>query len=164
MLLRVPLAAIPSLLLTKAWHYPVPTMRDAYPAMLMRFALRMTQALPNSSRDGYDAMPSYGSLEQCILYLHMYLGASTCVDPLARPMRDISSRNYESAAGPTRHGKHENAVSEILVARMHSTRKVADLALNLFSKIRATVACDRRGPGLSATPGRPGGVFLSTIH
>ena len=69
------------LLLTKACHYPVSAMRDAYlAAMLMRFSLRMTQALPDSSRDGYDAMSSYGSLVQCILYLHMYLGASTCVN------------------------------------------------------------------------------------
>ena len=28
-------------------------------AMLMRFSLRMTQALPDSSKDGYDAMSSY---------------------------------------------------------------------------------------------------------
>ena len=75
------LLATAMLLLTKAWHYPVSAMRDAYLAMLMRFSLRMTQALPDSSRDGYDAMSSYGSLVQCILYLHMYLGASACVAP-----------------------------------------------------------------------------------
>ena len=62
------------LLLTKAWHYPVSAVHAYLAAMLMRFSLRMTQALPDSSRDGYDAMSSYSSLVQCILYLHMYLG------------------------------------------------------------------------------------------
>ena len=83
-------------------------------------------------------------------------GASTCVNPLARPMLDISSRKHESAAGPAGHDKHENAVSEILVARMHSTRKVANIALNHLSKIRTTIVNDRRRPGLSANQGQPG--------
>ena len=53
------LLATALLLLTKACYYPVSAMRDAYlAAMLMRFSLRMTQALPDSSRDGYDAMSS----------------------------------------------------------------------------------------------------------
>ena len=78
------LLATALLLLTKACHYPVSAMHDASLSMLMRFSLRMTQALPSSSRDGYDAMSSYGSLVQGILYLRMYLGASTCLDSLAR--------------------------------------------------------------------------------
>ena len=71
-------------LLTKAWHYPVSAVHAYLAAMLMRFSLRMTQALPDSSRDGYDAMSSYGSLVQSILYLLMYQVASTCVNCGAR--------------------------------------------------------------------------------
>ena len=66
------LFATAPLLLTKACHYPVSAMRDAYLAMPVRFSLRMTQALHDSSRDGYDAMSSYGSLVQSILYLYQF--------------------------------------------------------------------------------------------
>ena len=46
-------------LLTKAWHYLVSAMHAYLAAMLMRFSLRMTQALSDSGRDGYDAISSY---------------------------------------------------------------------------------------------------------
>ena len=98
----------------------------------------MTQALSSSSRYGYDAMSSYDSLVQSILYLHIqYLQCTRgeyVRSSISCPMLGISNRNYESATDPRGRGKHENAVSEILVARLYSTPKVTVIALNLLCK------------------------------
>ena len=72
------------LLLNNAWHYPVSAVHAYLAAMLMRFSLRMTQALSVRAETVTMLYHVTGSLVQSILYLLMYQVASTRVNCGAR--------------------------------------------------------------------------------
>ena len=63
------LLATALLLLTKACHYPVSAMRDAYLANAFALFTAHDSSAIRSNRDGYGALPCYRSLVQSILDL-----------------------------------------------------------------------------------------------